>query len=177
MSNVAEAVYFDSNTLVYWALGRSGSSKADEQRCASAVEALVDGDDSLACSPLTLTEFTSTTWSAVRSGASELRHFGEPELNAALERLMQLLASGRIRAHNLHPRSFEVGLGIVAAGTREKGRAFRAPDAMHLFEACQWARVIDRQVVVATTDSDFHNMLAAFPEFGRYVDLRDLTAP
>ena len=44
---------------------------------------------------------------------------------------------------------------VVAAGTREHGKNFRAWDAIHLHEAAQWARTIGRPVVVATSDSDW----------------------
>ena len=66
-------------------------------------------------------------------------------------------------------------MAIVAAGTREHGESFFAWDAIHLFEACQWSRVMDREVVMATSDSDFATILKVFPEFSRYVSLRDLT--
>lgn len=173
---MADGVYFDANTLVYWALGRAGSTKSEEQRCSTAFDALVDGPDSLAFSPLTLAEFTSVLWSLVRSGKPQLSYFDEAQAGIALEHLMRLIASSRIRVHNLHPRAFEVGMAVVGAGTREHGQAFRAWDAIHLFEACQWARTIDRSVVLATTDSDFRRIIATFSEFGRYVTLRDMTA-
>ena len=176
MAEAAEAVYFDANTLVYWALGNRGSAKDTEQRCAVAVTELIKGDDSLACSPLTLSEFTGTLWSMARSGSPDLKYFGEPEAAAALEELMGLLASGRLRVRNLHPRAFEVGMGLVASGAREKGRSFRAPDAIHLFEAAQWSRTIDRNVVVVSSDSDLERLVETFPEFGRYVEIRDLTS-
>lgn len=174
MSNaVADAVYFDTNPLVYWARGCAGSPEERDQRCASSLQALIDGSDSLACSPITLAEFTNTLWKLVRkqdiAGAAADNAFGV---------LMGYLANGRIRVENLRPRAFEVGMAIVGAGTREHGRAFHAWDAIHLFEACQWARTLNngRKVVIATSDSDFASIIEVFPEFGRYVELRDLAA-
>jgi predicted nucleic acid-binding protein len=170
-----EAVYLDSNSIVYWALGSAGSEKQDEQRCAQAFDALVASDASIACSPVSLAEFTSTLWSIVRSGKTELAHFDTTAANGAVERLMSLVSTGRIRVNNLQPGAFAIGMAIVAAGTREKQCSLRTWDAIHLHEACQWSRMIGQQVTIATTDADFRNAIDVFPEFGRYVDVRDLT--
>jgi hypothetical protein len=174
-SEMADAVYFDANPVLYWALGKAGSAKPTEQNCAAAFDALVDGGDSLACSPVTLAEFTSTLWSVARSGKEDVGYFDAPAAASAVERLMTLIGSGRIKVNNLRPRAFEVGIAIVGVGSREKQKTFNAFDAIHLYEACQWARVMGRKVVIATSDSDFSNIIATFPEFGRYVEVRDLT--
>jgi hypothetical protein len=42
------------------------------------------------------------------------------------------------------------------------------------YEASQWARVIEREVIIATSDSDFADILQVFPEFASNVSLRDL---
>ncbi len=173
--SVAEAVYFDANPVLYWALGRAGSAKDREKNCAAAFDALVAGSDSLACSPVTLAEFTSTLWSIVRSGASDIAYFNETAASTAVERLMTLIGSGRIKVYNLRSHAFVVGMSIVAAGTLEKQKTFNAWDAIHLYEACQWARTLGRKVTIATSDSDFSNIIATFPEFSRYVEVRDLT--
>lgn len=175
LNAVPDAYYFDANPLIYWALGRAGSSEAYEQTSAANFERLVANGDSLACSAPTLAEFMSTVWSVVRSEKPKVNFFGEAEANSAMESLMGLMGNGRLRVQNLHPRAFEVGIAVVAAGTREQKGAFRAWDAIHLFEACQWARTIDQEVIVATADSDFSNIIAAFPEFGTYVSVLDLT--
>jgi hypothetical protein len=137
--------------------------------------ALVASDASIACSPVSLAEFTSTLWSIVRSGKTELAHFDTTAANGAVERLMSLVSTGRIRVNNLQPGAFAIGMAIVAAGTREKQCSLRTWDAIHLHEACQWSRMIGQQVTIATTDADFRNAIDVFPEFGRYVDVRDLT--
>lgn len=168
-------MYFDANPVLYWALGKAGSPKETEQTCAAAFDALVDGGDSLACSPLTLAEFTSTLWSVSRSSKQDVAYFDQAAAAAAVERLMTFIGSRRIRVNNLRPRAFEVGMAIVAAGSREKQKTFKAWDAIHLYEACQWARTMDRKVVIATSDSDFNNIIETFEEFGRYVIVRDLT--
>jgi hypothetical protein len=169
------AVYFDANPVVYWALGKAGSPTMPEKVCAEAFDRLIAGRDSLACSPLTIAEATSTLWSIVRSGKKDLAYFTEDSANRAVDDLMALIGRGRIKVNNLKPRAFEVGIAIVTAGTREHGRAFKTWDAIHLYEACQWARTLGREVTIATSDSDFSNIIATFPEFARYASVLDLT--
>jgi hypothetical protein len=169
-----EPIYLDTNPLVYWAKARAGSTDGREQQCGANLQAIVDGDDPLGCSPITLAEFVGALAKTARSGAADLAYFDTTKLQSAVTEVMGLMASGRLRVINLHPRAFEVGMSVVAAGIREHGEAFFAWDAIHLFEACQWARVMEREVVLATSDRDFTTILDVFPEFGRYVNLRDL---
>ena len=173
-SAVADAVYLDANAPVHWAFGRAGSPEPGDVQAAASIDGLLAGDSSVCCSPFTLTEFTGVLWRAARSGNTTFDHAAASN---ALEEIMRHVSSGRVRTHNLHPRAFEIALSIVSAGSKEHGRAFSAPDAIHLHEACQWSRTIGRKVIVATCDSDFAGMLQVFPGASRYVDLWNVCEP
>jgi predicted nucleic acid-binding protein len=170
---VAEVIYFDTNPLVCWATGRSGSTDPRDVRSATRLEAAVSSDDMLYLSPITLVEFNTTLYKLVRRKDGPSAAFGLQHAIEAEARLMKWIAGGRIVVPQLGQRAFEVGMSYVAAATRQHGRKVHAWDAIHLFEACRLARTLERRVVIATSDSDFDALLEIYPEFRGYVEIQD----
>ena len=170
---MAEIVYFDANPLVYWAAGMAGSSVPQDVRAATAISTLVEGDDHLYLSPITLVEFNTTLYKLVRQQDGAHARFSMSDATDAEDKLMQWIASERISVPQLGQRAFELGMSYVAAATREHGRRVHAWDAIHLFEACRLARTLDEQVIIATSDSDFQTLLEIYPEFALLVEVRD----
>lgn len=171
-----DTVYFDANTLAYWAAGRAGSADPQDQAAHANVDALVGGDDSLYLSPLTLLELNSTLYKLVRKTEEPHAAFGAQDAGDAEQQIMAWIAAGRIAVQQLGERAFEVGMSYVAATTRQHGRRVQGWDAIHMFQACQLARQLEHPVVIATADGDFATLIEVFPEFGTLVEIRDYAA-
>lgn len=170
---VPDTVYFDANTLAYWAAGRAGSADPQDHAAHANVDALTEGDDSLYLSPLTLLELNSTLYKLVRKTEEPHAGFGAQDAADAEQQIMAWIASGRIAVPQLGQRAFEVGMSYVAAATRQSGRRVHGWDAIHMFQACQLARRLGHPVVIATADADFATLIEVFPEFGALVEIRD----
>lgn len=168
-----EAIYFDANTLAYWAAGRAGSVDPQDKAAYSNVEMLVQSDNDLYLSPLTLLEFNSTLYKLVRRGETPHAFFGAQHASDAEAQLMTWVSTRRIEVPQLGERAFEVGMSYVAAATRQYGRRVHGWDAIHMFQACRLARQLGHSVVIATADGDFTTLMEAFPEFARLVEIRD----
>ncbi len=174
---VADRVYLDASALVAYALGRSGSPDARDQNGAQALKLLIEGDERVAASPITLAESSSVLYTHMRKTEAWFAGFNQPEVNAAETEIMGWIATGALRVRNLGPRAFEMAMSYVSAASREHGRKMKAWDAIHLYEACRWSRESEQQVVIATADSDFTGFLEVFPEFRKHVRLLDTTVP
>lgn len=172
---MTDVIYFDSNLLVYWAAGYSGSRISKDLNAAVNVAQLVDGESTLYLSPLTLVEFNSTLYKLVRQKEGLYSHIDFAAATNAEQQLMKWIADDRISVPQLGQRAFEVGMSYVASATRQHGRRVHAWDAIHLFEVCRLSRQLDTRVILATSDSDFASLLDIYPEFAVYVELRDLT--
>ena len=170
---MADVIYFDSNLLVYWAAGRSGSQEPRDRQSTANVEHIVKGNSALYLSPLTLVEFNSVLYKLVRQKQGPYSQIDSTAAASAEQQLMKWIADKRIVVPQLGQRAFEVGMSYVASATRQHGRRVYAWDAIHLFEVCRLARQLDTRVVLATSDSDFASLLEIFPEFNTYVELRD----
>lgn len=171
-----DVIYFDTNPLVYWAAGRTGSTDSQDQTAYGNIELLVNGDSSLYLSPLTLVEFNSALYKLVRKTEGPHATFCIGDATDAEQQLMKWIADGRIEVPQLGQRAFEVGMSYVAAATRQHGRRVHVWDAIHLFQACRLARELRQTVIIATTDSDFATLVDIFPEFAALVEIRDFAA-
>jgi hypothetical protein len=138
---------------------------------------LVDGEDDLYLSPLTLLELNSTLYKLVRRSKEPHAFFAVQDASDAERQIMTWIAADRIAVPQLGQRAFEVGMSYVAAATRQHGRRVHGWDAIHMFQACRLARQLGHSVVIATADGDFSTLVTAFPEFGRLVEIRDYAAP
>lgn len=172
---MSDLVYLDTSALVRYALAINGSPEGRDHRGARMLRSLLDSDDKLAASPITLAEFSSVMYTQLRDTTGWLAHFNEAEVDRAEGELMTWIATGSVRVRNLGPQAFEMGMSYVGAASREHKRKMQAWDAIHLYEACRWSREAEAQVVIATADSDFQGFLDVFPEFGRHVRLLDVT--
>jgi hypothetical protein len=126
-------------------------------------------------SPLTLAEFSNGLYKLVRRETGPQAFFDNTHAVSAEQVLMDQLASGRIKGRRLSERAYEVGMSWVATATRAHGRSVYSWDAIHMYEACRWARELKQTVVIATGDSDFQALCDIWPEFTRFVTLVDLS--
>jgi hypothetical protein len=172
---VPDPTYLDANPLIYWAAGRAGSGELRDVAGCRNLDALFSSKAPLAVSPITLAEFSNGVFKLVRRETQAHAFFANDHAVAAEQALMDLLASGRIKGRNLGARAFEVGMSLVATATREHGRSVYTWDAIHMYEACRWARELDKPVVIATADSDFLAICEIWPAFTRFVVLQDLS--
>lgn len=173
-ADVADFVYLDTSALMRWAAAVSGSPKDRDKRGQRKIESLIAGNDKLAGSPITVAEYTSVLYDFVRSQEEWASFFDASDADACTEQFMKWLADGSIAIRPLGRRAFEMGMAYVGMVAKQ-GRKMRGWDAIHLYEACRWAREVEQKVVLATSDKDFAKMIALFPEFGEYVDVVDVT--
>ena len=168
-------VYLDASVVVHYALGINGSPEQGDQKGEQGLQALLDSDARLGASPVTVAEFSSVMYTKLRDGAGWLAGFDEAAVDRADAAFMRWIATGRVRIRPLGARAFEMGMAYVSSASRQQ-RKMKAWDAIHLYEACRWARELNEQVVLATADKDFTRFLEVFPEFGKQVRLLDTTA-
>jgi hypothetical protein len=173
---VPDPTYLDANPLIYWAAGFAGSSEPRDRAGYEGLETTFASKDPLALSPITLGEFSSGLYKLVRRKDEPHEFFTNDHAIAAEQRVMDLLASGRVKGRTLGARAFEVGMSLVATATREHGRNVHVWDAIHIYEACRWSRELSRVVTIATADSDFAALSDIWPEFTRFTQLKDLSA-
>ena len=171
-----DPTYLDANPLIYWAAGLAGSAEPRDRAGHDGLEATFASKDPLALSPITLGEFSSGLYKLVRREGEPHGFFTNDHAIAAEQRVMDLLASGRLKGRTLGARAFEVGMSLVATATREHGRNVHVWDAIHMYEACRWSRELSRMVTIATADSDFAAIGDIWPEFTRFAQLKDLSA-
>lgn len=159
-----------------WSEGRSGSTEIRNIVGQQNLNDLVDGPCELIASPITIAEYTSVLHDFVRTDKPWGAYFTEEAAEDCLRKFMGFLSDGSIAIKPLGRRAYEVGLAYVTYISR-LGRRMRGWDAIHLYEACRWAREVDQQVSVATSDPDFRKVISVAPEFGRYVEPLDITQP
>lgn len=172
---MTEPVYLDTSAVVRFGLALAGSPDQRDIDGASTLNEILDGEAKVAASPVTLAEYSSVVHTCLRRNDGWYQGFGEDEVDRAEGELMALIARNRVRIRQLGPRAFEMGMSYVSAATRDHGRAFKAWDAIHLYEACRWAREIEEQVTVATADEDFQTFIDLFPEFAVHAQVLDTT--
>jgi hypothetical protein len=172
---VTDLVYLDTSALMRWATGICGSPDERDERGKQALEALVAGSQQLGGSPITIAEFTSVLHDHVRSDKEWASYFEAEDATSCMQQFMMWLADGTIAIRPLGRTAFEVGMAYVEM-VSARGRKMRCWDAIHLFEACRWARDAGTMVTIATSDGDFAKVITLFPEFSTYVDVLDVCA-
>ena len=89
---------------------------------------------------------------------------------------MELLAKSRLILRPVPGRADEHAIALVTLATRDYGNGFRVWDAIHLITSAAWARELQATVELWTTDTDFVKFVDLFPEFKRFVQIRNLDA-
>jgi len=171
---VPDPVYFDTSAAVCYGLALAGSPEERDAAGKKTVEKILGSDAKVAASPVTLSEYCSVMHTCLRKTEGWFQNFGEDEVNRAEGELMGLISKNRLRIRQIGPRAFEMGMSYVSAASRDHGRAFKAWDAMHLYEASRWARELGSQVVLATADADFGKFIELFPEFSAHIRVLDV---
>jgi predicted nucleic acid-binding protein len=172
---MTELVYLDTSALMRWACATSGSPDPKDELGRETLEALVAGPAQLGGSPITVAEFTSVLHDHVRSQEPWAAYFGSEDADRCMKKFMAWLAEGAIEIRPLGRRAFEMGMAYVSS-VSARGRKMRGWDAIHLYEACRWARESGQRVKLATSDKDFRKTIELFPEFGDYVDVLHTTS-
>lgn len=158
-----------------WATATAGSPEARDKRGRQTLEALISGTEQVGGSPITVAEFTSVLHDCVRCKESWASYFEATDADACMQQFMKWLADGGIAIRPLGRSAFEMGMAYVEM-VSARGRKMQCWDAIHLYEACRWARDTCDMVTIATSDNDFAKTIKLFPEFGRCVDVLDVTA-
>jgi predicted nucleic acid-binding protein len=171
---MAERVYLDTSALMRWACATSGSADARDNRGENTLDTLLSGPNELCGSPITVAEYTSVLYDHVRGEEPWAAYFDADDADRCVKRFMEWLADGTIVIRPLGRRAFEMGMAYVAS-VAANGQRMRGWDAIHLYEACRWAREAGEQVAIATSDDDFQKAVNLFPEFGQFVRILDTT--
>jgi len=158
-----------------WACAASGSTDVRNQRGQDALDRLLAGPQEVCGSPITVAEYTSKIYDHVRTNEPWGAYFGSEDADRCVKQFMQWLSDETLTIRPLGRRAFEMGMAYVSA-VAARGRRMRGWDAIHLYEACRWAREIGEQVVLATSDADFQKTVNLFPEFGAFVRICDTTS-
>lgn len=158
-----------------WACSTSGSPEARDHRGQASLEALIAGPGILCGSPITVAEYSSVLHDLARSHQAWAAYFEAEDADRSMKQFMQWLSDGTFAIRSLGRRAFEMGMAYVGTVSAQ-GRRMRGWDAIHLYEACRWARESGTQVVLATSDNDFEKTINLFPEFGQFVRILDTTA-
>jgi len=82
---------------------------------------------------------------------------------------MEWIENDKIIVLNQPPKLIENALTYVKFATREKRRGLKAWDSAHLYHAYYWARSLDSQVFLVTTDDIILRMLVDYREYSKYV--------
>jgi hypothetical protein len=172
---MADLVYVDTSALMRWACASAGSGDARDQAGKATLEKLLRGPDRVCGSPITVAEFTSVLHDHVRTNEVWGDYFDADDADQCMKQFMGWLANDKVAIRELGRRAFEMGMAYVAM-VAGQGRRMRGWDAIHLYEACRWAREAGEQVVLASSDGDFQKTIDLFPEFGRFVRVLDTTA-
>jgi hypothetical protein len=158
-----------------WACAASGSTDARDHGGKLVLDGLLAGSQEVCGSPITVAEYTSVIYDHVRTSEFWGAYFESEDADRCVKEFMQWLADERLTIRPLGRRAFEMGMAYVSS-VAARGRRMRGWDAIHLYEACRWARETGEQVVIATSDSDFQKTVNLFPEFGTFVRVLDTTA-
>jgi predicted nucleic acid-binding protein len=170
-----DLIYLDTSALMRWACAAAGSPDVRDQSGKETLETLLHGPDRVCGSPITVAEFTSVLHDHVRTNEAWGAYFDAGDADQCMKQFMGWLANDTVAIRGLGRRAFEMGMAYVAMVAR-KGRRIRGWDAIHLYEACRWAREAGSQVVLATSDDDFQKTIELFPEFGRFVRVLNTTS-
>jgi hypothetical protein len=170
---VADLIYLDTTALMRWATAVSGSADDRDERGRQTLEKLLSGAKQIGGSPITIAEFASVLHDHVR--LDEKPYFNAGDATSCMQRSMKWLADGSIVIRPLGRTAFEMGMAYVQMVSAQ-GRKMQCWDAIHLYEACRWARDVGEMVTIATSDKDFAKTIKLFPEFGTYVDVLDVCA-
>ena len=174
---MADPVYLDTSAVVCFGLAIAGSPDQRDIDGGNSLNQILSSEAKVSASPVTLAEYCSVLHTYLRKTDGWFQNFGEEQVDLAEGELMGLIATNRVRIRQLGPRAFEMGMSYVSAASRDHSRTFKAWDAIHLYEACRWAREIDEQVVIATADTDFQRFIDLFPEFAAHARVLDTTTP
>jgi hypothetical protein len=167
--------YFDTSALMRWVESMVPTPDPRDARIAAAVTQLLQGDDRLGLSELTLMEFRASV-------SDDLRRPGQKaQMNMAWalrarESVMKLVADGRLELVPLPSHAFEHAMTLVDMVAGEHQMRPRTWDAIHLITACAWAEREGGRVSLYTSDSDFQEIMDPYPAFSRYADLVNLDA-
>lgn len=122
-----------------------------------------------AISEITISEYQSNLFDWVRDDSKPDFDLGKAD--DCSNQLMRWIDEGRIEVLGQPPKLIEKALAYVRTAAAEKACSFRAWDAVHLFQACDWAKTIGAVVNIITNDRAFYRYINAFPEFSAHVRL------
>lgn len=163
--------YFDTNPLMRWAEAQSQWADSRNRTAAQRVEELVQGQEQLAMSEVTLIEYHDRICRHKRD--SKLSEYDAAWLGSVQAGVMQWVAAGRLTILEPTPRMFETAMFYISLAQTQE-RSLKAWDAAHLCRAMEWAREAEERVTILTGDGDLRALLDLFPKFRDYVDIEPI---
>ena len=168
--------YFDTSALMRWVERDIPQPRDVNMRAGGAVQRLLEGDDRLALSELTLIEFRSAVSRDWRRTDPESVDLDAAWAERARSALMKQISDERIAIVANPPKAAEHAMTLVDMAAMEHGFALGAWDAIHLITACAWAYQERSRVILYTSDDDYDGFVRLYPHFTTYVDIVDLDA-
>ena len=170
----SQHTYVDTNVLMRWVESLTATATSGVRHIGAVVDELIRQDGGLfATSEVGIVEFHTNICINFRRTEPNMRAYDGAWLEAAIALFMQTVAAGELLIIPAPPRLVEHAMRHVLVANRDYGRNWRGWDALHLVQATQWARDLDAQVRLLTTDPDLFDAVATFSEFGRWVDVVD----
>jgi hypothetical protein len=111
------------------------------------------------------------TW---RDSRPDYQQYNQPWAEAAMFRVMSLVATGRYQIIRTPPQAEDHAIALVRLATREYNNSLRAWDAVHLITATTWAHALGTPVELWTSDRGFGRFVGLYPHFKRFVNVVDL---
>ena len=125
-------------------------------------------------SSLTLLEFHNILATNWRTNTPQYAEFDQAWVEHSQVRVMELVATRRLTLRPIRPRAEEQATALVTLATRDYGNGLGIWDAIHLITAAGWAHELQATVELWTTDQGFRRFVDLFPEFNRFVHIRNL---
>ena len=123
---------------------------------------------------LTIVEFHNALAANWRGTHSTCVEYDQAWVERSQVKVMELLAKSRLILRPVPGRADEHAIALVTLATRDYGNGFHVWDAIHLITSAAWARELQATVELWTTDTDFVRFVDLFPEFKRFVQIRNL---
>ena len=125
-------------------------------------------------SHLTILEFHDALATNWRMTDPRYKAYDQTWVERSQVRVMELLARQRLVLRSVPGGAHEHAIALITLATRDHKVSLRVWDAIHLITAAAWAHELKASVELWTTDQDSQRFVDLFPEFKRFVHVRNL---
>ncbi len=160
--------YFDANPLLRWAEAQASDADARCKRIAGEVNRLITHADNInAISEITIVEYQSNLFNWNRD--SKKTQFDLEKVEHCFNQLMLWIDQGKIEVLKQPAKLIEKSIAYIRTAAIEKACSLRSWDALHLCQACDWAKKTRAIVNIVTNDPAFYKFIEVFPGFTAHV--------